>query len=318
MIRKSILAVWLAAVLALTACTTQAPVKPAATEATVTEAQAPSGANETAYPITVKDGLGNEVTLEKAPERIVSLAPNVTEVLFALGLGDKVVGTSEFSDFPQEAATIETVGGANGFDFERIAELTPDLVITNGMIQGLAEPMAGAKIAVAGYYPQSMDQVIEQISQVAELTNTQAIGAEIVQDMKDRRAAVATSVSGLPQPTVFYEVWGDPLMVAGKGSFISEIIELAGGEDVAADSEPYSNYDIEQLVTKNPQIYLINDGDPNLNKDALAQRPGYADLDAIKNDKVLTVSADLISRPGPRLIEGLEQVADLLHPDRKK
>lgn len=268
------------------------------------------------------DGLGQEVTLQKAPERIISLAPNVTEILFALGLGDKVVGTSEFSDYPAEAAKIETVGGAisgtGGYDMERIAELAPDLIISNGAVEGLRETMKPADIAVAGYFPQSMASVMEQINQIAELTDTKNKGRAITADMKARSEAVSASVSGLSQPTVFYEVWGDPLMVAGQGSFISELIALAGGKDIAADCQPYSNYDVEQLIEKNPDIYLINDGDPNLTPKTLAQRSGYAGLKAVMEDRVLTISADLISRPGPRLIDGLEAVADLLHPDRAK
>lgn len=280
-----------------------------------TEAQAPE-ADATVYPIEVQDGLGNTVRLETEPETIVSLAPNVTEILFALGLGDKIVGTSEFSDYPAEAADVEAVGGAMGFDLERITEMDPDLIITNGVVEGLDEAATNAEIAVAGYYPQNMEEVQNQILQVGELANRQVEAQGIVANMKERTEAVVASVEGLDKPTVFYEVWGDPLMVAGSGSFINEIITLAGGEDVAGDAEPYSNYDVEQLVAADPDIYLINDGDPNVSQEILAGRPGYESLSALQNDRVLTVNADLISRPGPRLIDGLEAVADLLHPDR--
>ena len=196
---------------------------------------------------------------------------------------------------------------------ERIAELQPDLIVTNGAVEGLRETMKSADIAVAGYFPQSMDSVMDQITQIAELTNTQETGRAIVADMKARREAVAASVAGLAQPTVFYEVWGDPLMVAGKGSFINEMIAIAGGKDIAGDSQLYSTYDVEQLIEQNPDIYLINDGDPTLTPETLAQRPGYADLKAVTGKQVLTINADLISRPGPRLIDGLEALADLLH-----
>lgn len=335
MFTKKMSALWLAIALLLAACSTQTIEKPetteVVTEVTVTESaqtepatesaagdSSTAPADETAYPITVTDGLGQSVTLQKEPEKIVALAPNVTEVLFALGLGDKIVAASEFSDYPAEAASIETVGGASGFDMERIVELEPDLVITNGMVQGLPEAMSGADIASAGYYPQSLDQVIEQIRQIAELTNTKAQGEAIIKDMNARKDAVVASVQGLPQPTVFYEVWGDPLMVAGKGSFINEMITLVGAKDIAGDSEPYSNYDLEQLIANDPEIYLINDGDPSLTKETVAARPGYADLKAVKEGKVLSIHADLISRPGPRLIDGLEELADLLQPDRAK
>lgn len=307
----------LALLLLLSACaqTAETPVTQADT---ATEAQTEETAGQTQYPLEITDGLGNSVRLDKEPEKIVSLAPNVTEILFALGLGDKIAGTSEFSDYPAEAAEIETVGGAMGFDMERITALEPDLVITNGVVEGLDTTAANAEFAAAGYYPQSMEEVQAQILQVGELTNRQTEAAAIVANMKERIEAVQESVKGLDAPTVFYEVWGDPLMVAGKGSFINEIITLAGGVDVAGDAEPYSNYDVEQLVEKNPDIYLINDGDPNVSAELLKARPGYEGLDALNNDRVLSVNADWISRPGPRLIDGLEAVADLLHPDRAK
>ncbi len=320
--RKQWLALLTALMLVFAACgqATDTPATEAGatenTEAAATETSAEAG--QTQYPLEVTDGLGNTVTLEAEPEKIVSLAPNVTEILYALGLGDKIIGTSEFSDYPAEAAEIETVGGAAGFDMERITELDPDLIITNGVVDGLDETATNAQIAVAGYYPQSMEEVQNQILQVGVLTNRQTDAEGIVANMKERMEAVVASVEGLDRPTVFYEVWGDPLMVAGKGSFINEIITLAGGTDVAGDAEPYSNYDVEQLVAADPDIYMINDGDPSLNKDTLAARPGYEGLSALENDRVVTVNADHISRPGPRLIQGLEEVADLLHPDRVK
>lgn len=321
--KKTMLSLFLALALVLSACgqtaTTEKPATDAVTEAATTT-EAASDATEateaaaTTYPVTITDGLGNEITLDKEPEKIVSMAPNVTEILFALGLGDKVVAVSEFSDYPAEASEIETIGGAMGYDLERIAELAPDVIVTNGMVEGIDK--AGAP--VAGYYPQTMEEVMKQIEQIGELTNTSAKAKEITDDMRARIEKVKKSVQGLDAPTVFYEVWGDPLMVAGKGSFINEMITLSGGIDVAGDAEPYSNYSVEQLVEKNPSLYIINDGDPNLTAQTIAERPGYADLDAVKNDRVLAVDADLISRPGPRIVEGLEAVADFIHPDRAK
>lgn len=328
MMKKQWMALVLALLLLFAGCAPQ--TADPATEAETTDAQTTEAtevaeateeteaAEGTQYPLEVTDGLGNTVTLSKEPETIVSLAPNVTEVLFALGLGDKIVGTSEFSDYPAEAAEIPTVGGAMGFDMEKITELAPDLIVTNGVVEGLADTATHAEIAVAGYYPQSMAQVQEQILQIGEIANKQVEAQAIVANMKERTEAVVASVEGLDKPTVFYEVWGDPLMVAGKGSFINEMIILAGGEDVAGEAEPYSNYDVEQLVAADPDIYLINDGDPNVSPEILAERPGYDGLSALENDRVLTINADLISRPGPRLIDGLEAVADLLHPDRVK
>ena len=309
MMKKQWMALVLALLLLFAGCAPQ--TADPATEAETTDAQTTEAtevaeateeteaAEGTQYPLEVTDGLGNTVTLSKEPETIVSLAPNVTEVLFALGLGDKIVGTSEFSDYPAEAAEIPTVGGAMGFDMEKITELAPDLIVTNGVVEGLADTATHAEIAVAGYYPQSMEQVQEQILQIGEIANKQVEAQAIVANMKERTEA-------------------DPLMVAGKGSFINEMIILAGGEDVAGEAEPYSNYDVEQLVAADPDIYLINDGDPNVSPEILAERPGYDGLSALENDRVLTINADLISRPGPRLIDGLEAVADLLHPDRVK
>lgn len=325
---KQRLALLLALALALSACGPGAKDKDSGEQKAPevqTEVQAgaekesPFGpAEETAYPLTVTDGLGQTVTLDEEPDRIVSMAPNVTEILFALGLEDAIVGVSEFSDYPEAALEIESIGGANGYDLEKIAGLEPDLVITNAQVEGLAETMAPLEIAVAGYYPQSYNETMDQILQIGVMTNRQEKALEVVTEMEARRAAVLKSVEGLEKPTVLYEIWGDPLMVAGKGSFISELITMAGGIDVAGEAPPYSNFSLEDLVAADPDIYIYGNVDPSLTAEVIGQRPGYGDLKAVQNDQVLAIDVDIISRPGPRLADGLEAVADLIQPDRVK
>jgi len=271
---------------------------------------------QVAETIEITDDFGKVITLEKPAEKIVSLAPSQTEILFAIGAGEKVVGVTTADDYPEEVKEIEKVGGFDGWNLEMIIALDPDLVINYG--QGSEEDnkrFEEAGIVVASFLPETIDDVMDTIEKIGVLTGNSDKAKEVVADMKSERDEIISKVKDFETKRVFYEVYNDPLMTAGPGSFIDELINLAGGENIAKDADsPYPQYDVEKLIEKNPEVYLIPD-DSTTTLETLKERPGFENIDAIKNSQVYFLDADIVSRAGPRIIEGLEEIAKAIHPE---
>lgn len=278
------------------------------------------GEEAKAFPVEIEDSFGNKVTIEEEPMKIVSLAPNNTEVLFALGLGDKVVGVTSYCDYPEEAKTKEVVGDFQGNNLEKIIELEPDLVLIYG--SGNEEEnnvLNDAGIKVLGFMPETIESVMKDIETVGKAAGKSKEAAEIIQAMNNKKEEIINKVKGQEEVKVFYEIWHDPLMAAGKGSFMDELIALAGGKNIAEDAEgAYPQYDLEQLVERDPEIYLAAQDMPDKTVESIKARPGFDSISAIKNDRVYVFEgneANLVSRPGPRIIETLEVIAKAIHPE---
>ena len=269
------------------------------------------------YPLEIEDAFGNKVTIERAPERIVSLAPNNTEILFALGLGEKIVGVTAFCDYPEEALSIEKIGDYIAVNFEKVIELEPDLIVNYGEL----DPDAGkiysdANIPVICYMPESIDEVIETINQIAIATDAVKEGNTLTNNMIQKRDEIIAKVKDTETIKVFYEIWHEPLQAAGKGSFIDGLIELANGENIARDAEDeYPIYDIEQLIENDPQVYLTASDIPEKTVETISKRPGYEGINAIKNGKIYLLDGNILSRSGPRIVEALEIIAQTIHPE---
>ncbi|KPU27083.1 ABC transporter substrate-binding protein [Caloranaerobacter sp. TR13] len=274
----------------------------------------------TIYPLEVEDDFGNKVTIENEPKRIVSLAPSHTEILFAIGLGERVVGVSNYCDYPEEAKNKEKVGDSFNVNVEKIIELSPDLVIQYG--QGKEEVnkrLKEAGIKVLSYEPESIDDVINLIDELGKITNSGRAAKMTIVDMMTKRDFVLSRVAGKKKVKVFYEVWDQPLMAAGPGSFIDELINLAGGENIAKDAQgKYPQFDLEQLIERNPDVYLTAKDREDKTVDSIKARIGYENINAIKNDRVYILDPNIISRPGPRIVDGLELIARKIHPEAFK
>lgn len=274
----------------------------------------------TIYPLEVEDDFGNKVTIEKEPLRIVSLAPSHTEILFAIGLGERVVGVSNFCDYPEEAKNKEKVGDSFNVNVEKIIELSPDLVIQYG--QGKEEVnkrLQEAGIKVLSYEPESIEDVINLIDELGKITNSGRAAKMTIVDMMTKRDFILSRVAGKERVKVFYEVWDQPLMAAGPGSFIDELINLAGGENIAKDAQgKYPQFDLEQLIERNPDVYLTAKDREDKTVDSIKARDGYENINAIKNDRVFILDPNIISRPGPRIVDGLELIARKIHPEAFK
>lgn len=327
MSRKLILTL-LALALILAAC---APLQPALPPAPVIEA---APATETAAPpatiapLTFVDGLGRTVTLTGTAQRIVSLAPSNTEILFAIGAGAQVVGRDEFSDYPAEAAALPTVGGSfGGYNLEQIVALEPDLVLA-AEINTPEQVKALEDLGLTVYYlknPTTLEEMFATLKMAALFTGHEAEAEALVQALQARVQTVDEKLASVTEkPVVFYEIDAtDPNkpFSAGPGTFIDLLITRAGGINltrVAGITDAYPQVGLEQIVSVDPQVILLGDAMWGVTVESVAARPGWDGLTAVKEGRVLPFDDNLVSRPGPRLVDGLEALAKLLHPNAFK
>ena len=272
--------------------------------------------------ITLTDGLNRTVTITGPAQRVVSLAPANMETLFAIGAGPQVVGRDETSDYPSEALTLPTVGGYSGFNLEAIVALHPDLVLAGGI--NTPELVASLEqLGLTVYYlanPNTLEEMYANLETVAKLTGRQSEAAALVESLKSRVAVVDEKIKSVSSaPTVYYELDAtDPTKpyTAGPGTFVDVLIDRAGGKNIGAGlSSQYPQINLEQLVVINPDIIILGDSAYGETPAKVAARSGWETLSAVQSGQIYAFDDNLVSRPGPRLVDGLETLAKLLHPD---
>lgn len=277
----------------------------------------------TAPPQTFTDGLNRQVTLEGGiASRIISLAPSNTEILFAIGAGDQMVGRDELSDFPEEAKSVTDIGSTfEALNTELIVSLKPDLLLA-AEINTPEQVKQLEDLGLTVYYlknPTTLEEMYGKLELVAQMTGHSEEAATLIESLKERVAAVDEKIATTSsRPSVFYELDGtDPAkpFTAGKGTFITQLIDRAGGENIAADLDKYPQLSLEQVVAADPDFIILGDARYGVSPESIAERPGWGNLSAVKNEQVVTFNDDLISRPGPRLVDALEEFAKLLHPE---
>lgn len=268
---------------------------------------------QAAFPVTLTDDAGREVTIAKKPERIVSLAPANTEIVYALGALDRVVGVTTFDDYPPEVSSIAKVGDFMSPNMEAIAAAKPDLVLATGGVQAdTIAKLEESGAVVLAVDPQSLDGVYKAIEMVGKAIGEPAKAAEVVQGMKDELETIQSAIEEAPV-RCFIEIAQEPLYTAGPGTFINDLIDQAGGENVVTQ-QGYVAYSLEQLLKDDPDVYLATKGSMSDPAD-IDKRPGYSALSAVKAKRVFVLDDNLVSRPGPRCIQGIRQIAEALHPD---
>lgn len=274
-------------------------------------------------PIEVTDGLERRVSLAAPAQRIVSMAPSNTEILFAIGAGEQVVGRDEFSDYPVEASGIPSIGGGFGdYNNEAIVNLQPDLVMAaeiNTPEQVKALEDLGINVFYLGN-PTSLDELYSNLLIVAQLSGHETEAASLIGSLKSRVTAVEEKVREVAErPQVFYELDAtDPNApyTAAAGTFIDTLIGMAGGENIAHDmGSQYIQVSAEELLVRNPRIILLGDAAYGITPELVSARPGWEAIEAIKEQQIYAFDDNLVSRPGPRLVDGLETLAALLHPE---
>ncbi len=303
----------------------------AATEAlpqpTATRAPEPTPTSmptESSAELVFTDGLERQVVLEQPAQKIVSLAASNTEILFAIGAGGQVIGRDEFSDYPQEALSLTDVGGGWGeLNNELIVSLQPDLVLA-AQINTAEQVKTLEDLGLTVYYlpnPTDMDGLYANLQEIARLTGRESNTEELIAELKDRVTAVEEKIAPLSfRPLVFYELDStDPNApwTSGPGTFIDLLIDMAGGANLGSSLEgEWVQISVEDLISKNPEIILLGDyvwG--GVQPEDVAARPGWQVIAAVEKEQVYPFDDNLVSRPGPRLVQGLEELARLLHPE---
>jgi iron complex transport system substrate-binding protein len=284
------------------------------------------GSTGQAGAITLQDGLGREVSLSQPAQRIVSLSPSVTETLFAVGAGEQVVGRDSFSNYPAEAMSIQDVGGSMGnYSLETIASLQPDLVIA-AEINTPEQVKALEDLGLTVFYlsnPTTLDKIYELLSTVGVLSGHKDEAEVLNTSLRARVQAVEDTIAKAEsRPVVFYELDGTDAAkpwTPGPGSFMDELIRAAGGENAAAGlTSAWAQISIEELLVQDPDFILLGDAIWGVTAEQVAARAGWEGLTAVKEGRVLPFNDDLVSRPGPRLVDGLEELARLIHPELYK
>lgn len=280
--------------------------------------------NKTAtYPMTVTDDTDNKVEFKQEPTKIVSLMPSNTEILFALGLDDHVIGVTDNDTYPEAATKKDKVGGME-LNIEKIISLKPDAVFAHGMIAESAKSGiqqlrdAGIPVFVVKN-ASNFEETYDSIKTIGKITNRSAKADQIVEDMKAKVKDVQAKVADVKKRNVFVENSDEPeIYTAGKDTFMQEILNLANVKNVADDQSGWFKIDLEEIIKRDPDVYLITyNYVPNI-VEKVKKRQGFKDLKAIKNDRVVQVDPDKTSRPGPRLAEGLEEVAKAVYPEAFK
>jgi iron complex transport system substrate-binding protein len=274
--------------------------------------------------IKVKDALDRRVTVPTPAQRIISLAPSNTEILFTLGVGDRVIGRDTFSDYPESAQDVQDVGNFfDNWDTETILTLEPDLILvtelaTPEQIQSL-ENLDLTVFAVPN--PTTLEEMYENIELIARFTGTEQAADALIADLKDRVAAVEEKISPLEdRPVLFYELDGtDPSApwTSGPGTFLDQLISMAGGQNAGSDLyDQWAQINLEELIIQDPEIILLGDAlYGGVTPEDVASRPGWESLSAVQNERIYPFDDNLVSRPGPRLVDGLEALAEFLHPE---
>jgi iron complex transport system substrate-binding protein len=269
-------------------------------------------------PRTFVDALGRKLFLAKAPSRVVSMAPNVTEMLFALGLEEKVVAVTPFCDYPQEAQSKTRLGGTNP-SIEQILALKPDLVLApQDMIQpDLLQGLDRVKVSTFVLQAAQLDDVLSQIQTIARLFDRSKAGDELAATIRQRIATIKERTQSLPHPRVLYVLNTDPLQTVGPGSFIHQLIEAAGGANIAADTlTAYPRFALEEVLARDPELIVFPVGTAEgIPEEEQQQWRRWSSLSAVKHNRLVHVPSVLVDRPGPRIVEGLELLAKAIHPE---
>jgi iron complex transport system substrate-binding protein len=271
--------------------------------------------------LTVRDMLGREVVLPAPPARIVSLVPSVTEIVFSLGAQDRLVGRTDFCDYPLAVRTKPSVGGMVNPNLETLVALKPDLVIgtDEGNREETFRQLERLRIPTYLVHANRVAETVDLIARVGELTGHQADAPRLTGEMLRRVEAVRRAVAPFPRPRVLYVLWPDPLIVPGRASMLTELIEIAGGVSITAgDGDAYPRLSLEAAVTRAPEVIILADhstGASTAGRAAPEKWQRLVSVPAIRAGRLHSADLSILHRYGPRVPEGLETLARMIHPE---
>lgn len=266
----------------------------------------------TLYPITIEDGMGTSITLNSEPQRIVSLNAADTEMLFAVGAGDKVVGVTNFCNYPEEAKDIAKIGDSI-VNVEAVLALRPDVVVAEWDLQpDVINRLKQLGLTVVTVNARSASDIVDSMMMLGRVCGTVEQAKEAVGLIEDRLTAVKEKVGKVgagERPSVFIEIWNDPIMTAGGGTFMDELIQIAGGKNIAASQDGWPILSSETVISENPDVILLT----YYNRDEVLNRTAWKGISAVKEGKVYEMDPDIISRNGPRFIDAIEEMVEIFY-----
>jgi len=270
---------------------------------------------------TVTDEIGRRVNITPAPQRIVSLAPGITETLYALSLDDQIAGVTTFCDWPAAARTKPRIGGFTNPSIEKIVSLKPDLIIAtaDGNRKDTVLQLERLGLPVYVTNPSDTHGILRSILHIGEITNREKDAGILVEKLQKRLKNITVQIRRKSKPRVFFQIGLEPVVTAGKGTLINEVIERAGGVNIAGhDIARYPRYSAEGIMGASPEIILfapmVNDKEFTMVKSFWQKFEG---IPAVKNNKIYPIKTDLISRASPRIVDAIEKMASIFHPEIK-
>lgn len=274
-----------------------------------------------AYPIIISDNFGSEVIIEEPPQRIVSLSPCNTEILFAVGAGDQVVGGTTYDTYPPEAVNLSKIGGFSTVDIEAVVNLTPDLVLAEyGNGEETVNALKNLNLTVVSLNPKTLDDILDNILLVGNITGNDETSLLLTTDMEQKIENIGAQTKDIPdfnKPAVLYIVWHDPMYAAGTGSYPNDLMTIAGGMNIV-DEEGWPIIDLEQIIDRNPEIIICSGmgGGSYTIMEAITENEVLSTVDAIKNNKVYPISdPNVMELAGPRIVEGLTELYGYIEPE---
>ena len=283
-----------------------------------------STVQESTFPVTIKDALDQEIVIDEKPEKLVSLMPSNTEIVFALGLGEALVGVSDYDNYPKEATEKEKVGGME-FNVEKIISLNPDVVLAHASsahnsTDGLQQIRdAGIDVVVVND-ASTFEDVYKSMEMIGQATGAGTEADKLVADMKERLAAIkekAAAISDSDKKSVYIEVSEEPnLFTTGKNTFMQEMLDTINANNIISE-EGWIQVDQEAVIAANPDVIITTYGAYSEKSpiDQINSRKGWQELKAVKEKQIVDVDSDMVTRSGPRLVEGVEAVAKAVYPD---
>jgi iron complex transport system substrate-binding protein len=315
MARTSHRPLWAASLALVMAACTSSSSPPSTTGSPTASASSPA----TDFPVTVIDDDGVSVTIPAKPSRIITFAPSNTEIVFALGLGDDLVGVSgSFDDYPPEAKDVQQVGGAGEFgekpNVEKVVALQPDLFLTISGGDDWKQRLRDLGVPVFTINATDLADLLGDIRTVGKIAGAAERAEALVGDMTAQDASIEARVTAETPVSCFFEAFYPPLTSVGPNTFIFDLLRRAGCDPVSAGAKSdYPEWSIDQLVADGPAFYLVA-SESGVSPEEVAKRPGFSAIDAVVQGRVYLVDSDLISRPGPRVVDGLLSLAEILHP----
>jgi len=265
------------------------------------------------------DEVGRKVRIPDAPKRIVSMAPNLTEILFTLGLQEEIVGVTDYCDYPEAALTKQRIGGFVNPSIEKIVSLKPDLIlgIRDGNRRDTVYRLADLGFPVYVVDPVGFDGIVKTIEHIGEVVRRREKSAEIIRRITRRKEAIVKLTQSLPRRKVFFQVGFSPIVTVGKGSLGDDLIRLAGGRSISEnESGSYPVYGVETILSKAPEVIILSSMDTKRDYlNLMRMWQSWKELPAVKTNAIYVIDSNLVDRPTPRAVEGLEAMAGMIHPE---